>query len=131
MDRAEILERIWRQEEPTVFLSRRDFMASLDGWDIIPQMIDGELAGATITKGPEFHFISFGARKAVTRELAQACLQPILDKFGFVRTRTPREDTRQGRFNRLIGFDVEFSDEHYTYFRMARLRLHGRTACQS
>lgn len=130
MDRAELIEKIWSQTEPTVFISRREFFASLDDWDITPREIDGEIAGATLNRGPEFHFITFGRRKVFPASLIADCLGPIIERHGFVRTRTPKDDVRQSRFNLLIGFDVESSDEYFTTFRMERLNLHGGKQCQ-
>jgi len=124
------MEKIWLQTEPTVFLSRREFYASLDGWEITPREIDGEIIGATVRNGPHFHFITFGHRKVLPASLITACLQPIIDEYGFVQTRTPKDDVRQRRFNLLVGFDVQGSDEYYTYFRLERLNLHGGKPCQ-
>lgn len=130
MTRTEIMEKIWGQIADTTFIPRMDFMTSLESWDITPREIDGEVIGATMSRGPEFHFISFGHRKVFPAALIADCLQPIIDRFGFVRTRTPKGDVRQNRFNLLIGFDVESTDEYFTTFRMDRLNLHGGQPCQ-
>lgn len=132
MNRDETIDRIWREVEYTVFISRLEFVAGLVGWEILPKKLDGEIVGATLTNGPEFHFVVFGAKKPFTRALMIDCVQPILDKYGFVRTKTPKEDTRQRRFNVAVGFVIESTDEFFTYFRMERLKLHGGiTPCQS
>jgi hypothetical protein len=131
MGSAEIIELIWRQAEPSVFLSRREFIAGLEGWDVSAREIDGETVGATLVRGPEFHFVSFGAGRAFPPSLIADCLQPIIERHGFVRTRTPKEDARQRRFNVRIGFVVERDDEFYTYFRMERLNIHRAKSCLS
>lgn len=131
MDHAEILEKVWLNLEPIVFISRREFLESLDGWEVKPREIDGQIIGATLIRGPEFHFVTFGPQKTFTRSLMVNCLQPIIDKHGYVRTRTPKEDMRQRRFNLLVGFVVESADEFFTYFRMERLNLHGGKTCLS
>lgn len=131
MNTTEIVEQIWRQTEPTVFISRREFLAGLEGWEIVPREIDGEIIGATLTRGPEFHFVTFGFRKSFPAVLIEECLQPIIDQHGFVQTKTPKEDMRQRRFNLLIGFHAEGEDEFYTYFRMERLSLHRGKSCLS
>lgn len=130
MSAADVMEKIWLQAEPDVFISRREFMASLDGWDIVTREIDGEIAGATLTRGPEFHFVSFGMKKPVPPVLMISCLQPIIDRHGFVRTRTPKEDIRQRRFNIRIGFQVESEDEFFTTFRLEKLKLNKAHPCQ-
>ncbi len=131
MNTAEIMERIWRQMEPSVYISRREFMDGLEGWQITPREINGELIGATLVRGPEFHFVTFGARKMFSPALIVDCLQPIIERHGFVRTRTPKEDVRQCRFNLRIGFCAERDDEFYTYFRMEKLNLHKAPPCLS
>jgi hypothetical protein len=131
LNTPELVERIWRQVAPSTFLSRREFIDSLDGWDVTPRQVDGEIVGATMARGADFHFISFGSGRGFSPALISACLQPIIDQHGFVRTRTPKEDLRQQRFNIRIGFKRESEDEFYTYFRMERLRLHGEKTCLS
>lgn len=131
MNAVELIESIWQRVEPSVFISKHEFMVSLQEWDITPREIDGVIIGATMTHGPEFHFISFGVRKAFPATLISLCLQPIIDEHGFVITKTPKDDIRQHHFNLLIGFDVVTTDEHFTYFRMTQLKLHRGKSCQS
>jgi hypothetical protein len=129
MTAPDLMEKIWRQVEPSVFISRREFMAGLEGWDIAAREIDGEIVGATLVRGPEFHFVSFGARKTFASSLIADCLQPIIAEHGFVRTRTPKDDLRQRRFNERIGFRVESEDEYFTIFRAERINLHRAQPC--
>ena len=124
-----IIDRIWAQIEDKVFISRDDFVRSLDGWKIEPVEIDGKLAFAAMAKGTEFHFTSFGSAP-ISRRMISEFVQPIIDEHGFVTTTTPKDDDRQGRFNRLIGFSVESEDEFFVHYRAERLRL-GGNACPS
>lgn len=131
MDRDQVVSRIWDEIGETIYLSRREYVESLTGWDVIPKEIDGEIVGATLSNGPEFHFITFGSKKPFSRSFMTDCVQPIIDKYGFVRTKTPKDDTRQRRFNLAVGFVVESTDEYFTYFRMEKLKLHGEKRCLS
>lgn len=131
MNTPELVDAIWRQTEATTFISRQQFLDSLEGWEIASREIDGETIGATITRGPEFHFITFGKRKTFSAGLIASCLQPILDQHGFVVTRTPKDDMRQRHFNLLIGFEVQSEDEFYVYFRLQHLNLHRGQTCPS
>ena len=131
MNRSELIDAIWAEVGQKVFISKREFDASLDGWTLETKELDGTVIGATLVNGPEFHFVTFGPKRALTAALITSCLQPIIDAHGFVRTKTPREDDRQHHFNMLIGFEVESLDEFYTYFRMERLMLRGEKRCQS
>ena len=120
-----IIDRLWQQVENRVFISRSDFERNLDGWKIEPVELDGQVAGAILTCGPELHFASFGHGHPITRQMIHDYAQPIIDEYGYIRTKTPKDDERQGRLNKLIGFTVEREDEFFVYYRAERLRLRG------
>lgn len=119
--RGALLEALWRQDEPNIFLSHKQFIDSFDGWDVQPHEADGKLVGVTMTKGPEFHFATFGQKWGLRRADIRHYLLPILKAHGYVLTKTPKDDTRQARFNHLIGFRVVGSDEFYTHYRLEEL----------
>lgn len=113
-----MIDALWAQIEPTTFMTRGQFERGLDGWTIEAVEIDGELAFAALTHGPEFHFTSFGTGKPISMAMIRARLDPILARHGFVTTRTPKSERRQQRFNRLLGFKVTGSDEFFLHFRL-------------
>lgn len=118
---TEAIDALWAQIEPTVFISRAEFVASLADWDVEPVRIDGVLAFVTMTKGPEFHFAAFGTGAPISRGMIRARLDPIIARHGFVTTRTPREGAdRQHRFNRAFGFREIDGDEFFVNYRMDR-----------
>ena len=114
---------MWAQDEPTVFISKEQYLAMFDGCEIRPHEQDGEVVGATVVKGPEFHFATFGTKWKLTRADIRAYLQPLLDEFGYVLTKTPLEDNRQQRFNIIIGFKPVGEDEFYLHYRLENLCL--------
>ena len=111
-----IEDRLWALDEPNVYITKEQYMAALDGWKI-----EEHVAGAVLTKGPELHFKTFG-NVGITRADIRRYLQPLLDAYGYVITRTPKDDYRQQRFNRVIGFVDVGEDEFYTQFKMEHLR---------
>ncbi len=115
-----LLDRIWEQTEPTVFITREEFERGLERWDIEPVEVNGELAFAAFINGPEFHYATFGTGARITRTMIWSRLNPILDRHGFVTTRTPRGDVRQQRLNRALGFVETGADEFYVHFRLER-----------
>ena len=131
MNAVEVSDAIWKQVEPSVYISKREFFAALDGWTITPREIDGEVVGATMECGPEFHFITFKFKKSFPASLMIECVQPIIDKHGFVLTKTPKDDVRQRRFNVLVGFHAYSEDQYYIYYRLEKLQLHKAKTCQS
>jgi hypothetical protein len=112
-----VLDALWEQAEPQVFITREQFEHGLEGWTIEPVERDGELVGAFVTRGPELHFATF-KRIAVPLRLIRDHLEPIIARHGFVRTRTPKDAPRQQRFNELLGFVAEGEDEFFLFYRM-------------
>jgi hypothetical protein len=120
--RAEIIDLLWNIDEKVLYLSKTQYVDSLDGWRIAPHYEGGVMVGATITKGSEFHFATFGGQWKMTRADIRRYLRPLIDRYGYVTTKTPKEDTRQGRFNKILGFFVTGEDEFFTHYKLERLR---------
>jgi hypothetical protein len=116
----DVVEALWSQIEPAVFISREQFTRELEEWEIEPVEINGALAFAVLTKGPELHFASFGTGAPISLVMIKARIDPLLERYGFVTVRTPKNDVRQHRFNKRFGFKQIGSDEFFTYFRMDR-----------
>jgi len=92
--------------------------------------VDGVLVGAVLTKGPELHFATFGKKWRLTRADIRRYLEPILAEHGHVETKTPADDARQLRFNRLLGFEETGADEFYVHLTLTRLPFSKDTPCQ-
>lgn len=120
----DIVNALWGQIEPHVFITRDQFARELDNWTMRKIEIQGRPAFITLSKGPEFHFASLDAGHRVTMKMGRAWLTEILDEYGYVTTRTPKDDDRQHRFNRLVGFKAVGADEFFVHYRM------GAPACQ-
>lgn len=116
---GDLMDRIWAQLEPIVFITRAQFERGLEGWEIEPVEIEGELAFATFSKGPEFHFTSFDTGHLITREMIHTRLRVIIDRHGYATTRTPRDESpRQHRLNKRLGFHVESESEFFIHYRL-------------
>lgn len=120
MTDAAVIDALWAQIEPIAFITRDQFARGLDAWEVEPVEVDGELAFAALTQGPEFHFTTFGTGHPISLAMIRARLDPILARHGFVTTRTPKDEPRQHRFNRLIGFKVSGEDEHFIHYRLEK-----------
>lgn len=116
--RLEILDRLWAEAEPKVYISKEAFINNLDGWEIEPVYIKGDLSFVTLTKGPAFHFQSFSTRKAISPRMIADFLAKIIAKHGYATTKTPKEDGRQHRFNLRFGFYVTCEDEYDIHYRI-------------
>ena len=118
---TEVIDRLWGQIEPIVYITRGQFERVLTDWEIEPVAVNGELAFAALVKGPEFHFASFDTGAPITRGMIRSRLEPIMKRHGFVATRTPKTGAdRQHRFNRAFGFQVFGEDEFFTHYRLER-----------
>ena len=118
MERAEALDRIWEDVEPGVYITREQFDGALDDWTIQAFDVGGIPAYVTMVKGPEFHFAILAPLAVATRKIMSACLKPIFDAYGYVITRTPYDDTRQQKFNKMLGFHPIATDEFFIVYRL-------------
>jgi hypothetical protein len=50
--------------------------------------------------------------------LIRGWLAPLLERYGYATTRTPREELRQQRLNVLIGGRVTEESEFFVHFRL-------------
>ena len=120
--RAEIIDLLWGVDEKVLYLSKTQYVDSLNGWLIEPHYEGNIMVGATLTNGPEFHFATFGDQWKMTRADIRRYLCPLIEQHGYVATKTPKEDTRQSRFNKTLGFFVTGEDEFFTHYKLERLR---------
>jgi hypothetical protein len=126
MNTPEVTDLLWAQFVAQlgfgrlVFITREQFDRALDAWEIEPVEINGELAFATLTKGPEFHFASFETGRPISLAMIRERIEPLMERHGFVTTRTPKSEPRQHRFNRLFGFKATGEDEFFVHYRLER-----------
>lgn len=120
---------LWRKAELRLFITKEEFLRNLEGWDIEPIENDGEVIAITAVRGPEMHFETVGTGKPIPRRIVFEVLQKIIDKHGYALTKTPKEESRQQRFNALIGWKPVGEDLYDIHYRIERLRgsHHERT----
>lgn len=124
MSRDELLNLLWERAAPQVFVSKEQFLAGLDGWEIVGHEIGGELGWITCQNGPEFHFQSVGRTRLLPPRMIRDFLRSIIAQHGHALTRTPEIDRRQHRFNLAFGFKPVSQDEHgYTIYRIESLPM--------
>lgn len=127
MQRAAIIDRLW--EDCPLFLTRSEFERTLDGWDIEEVRDDNGMA-VVVSKGAEFHFQILDHGFQVTREHLRRWPGALIAKYGYAVTRTPKDDERQIRFNRRLGFEVVGEDDFDYTMRITHLRVKD-TTCPS
>ena len=115
---SELMDRIWEVVGPTMYLSREHWESCWDGWTIEGHELDGALAYATLINGPEFHFVVLREHNRGTPGIIRSHLKPLLERYGHVVTRTPKNETRQLRFNRAVGFRETGEDEFFLHLRL-------------
>jgi hypothetical protein len=115
-----IIDAMWRQTEPHVFITREQFERGLEGWTIEPVERAGVLVGAFVTRGPELHFCTFpdNGRVSFSLQLIREHVDPLIEQYGFIRTRTPRDEVGQQRFNERLGFVRTGEDEFFLHYRL-------------
>lgn len=100
MSRENLLHRLWA--DSPLFLPFEDFARSMEGWSIEPVEQGGRTIGVFTVKGAEIHFQKFDDTPAAKAHLVR--LAEVIREHGHAITRTPKEDERQLRFNRRLGF---------------------------
>jgi hypothetical protein len=128
MERAQIIDRLW--EESPLFLTREQFEQTLLGWKL--EVVHGPsgVAGVVVSKGAEFHFSKWDASFPIGRDILRRWPGELIAKYGYALTRTPKEDTRQRRFNERLGFEAVGEDQFDIHYRITRLRV-KETSCRS
>lgn len=118
-----LIDRIWQQVEPNVFIEREQFLDDILQYDqavLFPPQ--GPPAFVFLAKGPEFHFISLGTKRPMTMKFIRETLTAFIKKHGFARTRTPKTDLRQQRFNEKLGFAKTHEDEYDIFYRIDEVK---------
>ncbi len=95
-----------------------EFAMSVEGWDVRPAFRNGKMVAVLKFQGPEFHFHSFGNYSFTRQDMRDEIFQPLWDQFGYARTRTPKTDTRQQRFNERFGFYRIGEDDHDIHYQI-------------
>jgi hypothetical protein len=97
-----------------------DLARILAGWEVLPYHQDGELVGAAMMKGSEFHCITTPAFK-LRRKAMREFLEPLFMRHGMLTTRVHHNDIANQRFNAAFGFRRTWSDDQFHYYMMADL----------
>ena len=87
-------------------MSFEDFAKAVQGFEVVPQLVDGKVCGAALINGPEIHFCimpwAFG--RWVTKKTFRL-LNSIIDKHGEVITHANTDDGK--RFVESFGAALE------------------------
>lgn len=120
----EVIDALWAQLEPDVYITREQFEREAATWVITPYRTDdGRLAFVTTSKGPEFHFSTFNTGMSTTMRIARLWLAPLIERYGYVSTHVPIDDARMHRFCRTFGFKAEAANsEFFTPYRLDHLK---------
>lgn len=122
IERADLIELLWKKAEPMFFAAKDDFVRGLNDWEIYPIVEDGYILLIVGTQGPFMHFETMESGRPITRRIVRLVLEPLIEKFGHAVTKTPKEEIRQRRFNELIGFVMVGEDEYDIHYRIERVR---------
>lgn len=120
--RAYLVDRLWEKAEPLFFATKDEFINGLSDWDIYPVMADSKILLIVATNGPHMHFETMSTGRPITRRIVRQVLEPLIEKYGYAVTKTPKTEMRQRRFNELIGFVMVGEDEYDIHYRIERVR---------
>lgn len=97
-----------------------DLAEILSQWEILPYYQDGELVGAAMVRGSEFHCMTLPTFK-LRRQAMRAFLEPLFNRRGMLTTRVHHNDTANQRFNAAFGFKRTWSDDQFHYYILTEL----------
>jgi hypothetical protein len=99
----------------------------LDGYEMIPFVLDGEHAGTMLKKNAEVHFAMFRKfrKKAgvITRRTIREFLQPIFEREGFLVTKLA--DGEPDDFTLRMGFEEIGRTVSHRIFMLTRIKPLG------
>ena len=122
LSREMMVELLWKKAEETVFVTRDEFITAMDPWEFYPVYSGKSLLAIVGEAGPHIHFEIVAPGRSISRKIVRDVLQRVIDKNGFAVTKTPKQETRQRRFNELIGFEMVGEDEYDIHYRITRVR---------
>ena len=96
--------------------------AQRNGWEAVPYHLGSDLAAVGLLSGTEIHFkVMDGFRHRITRNRTREFLAPLMERHGYLTTRTPLGDAVSRKFIERLGFFDTWSDDTYTYFLLTAL----------
>ncbi len=122
VSRDALIDILWIKAEPMVFIPKEDFSKNLSDWSLYPIVEEDEIIAVVGEKGPHMHFETTGSGKPISRRVVRTVLRGLINKHGFAVTKTPKEETRQRRFNEMIGFKMVGEDEYDIHYRIEQIR---------
>ena len=96
-----------------------------DDWVCEVAQRDGQDVAVVVTKGTEIHFVSLGG-PAMTRRNTLQFLKPIFERWNFVTTRVPIQETDH-KLRHVLGFEETWRDENFTFWMLTELPFQRRT----
>lgn len=128
---TDLVDLMYAHKSDLLFVTPVQYRAALEGWTLEPLYIEGDLAFVLVSKGPEFHYVSFETGHRLPLKLfANRCMQ-LHRRHGYFETRTPKEDRKQQHFNERVGMKRIGEDAYDFHYRLTDVPAHlVRLACQ-
>lgn len=119
MSRDDLIDQLYAQVRMYVPISRKAYAKSLDNWDIVPVMIDGEQIGVRVMNGHEVHhqLDRRAAKRHARRIIAQYVAEPLA-RLGYLISRT---DDAGMPFLQRMGFYATGREGAITTMRLDKL----------
>lgn len=121
MERDDLIDQLYAQVRMYLPMSRAAYGKSLDGWEIVPVMIDAQQIGVRVMQGHEVHhqLDRRAARRHARRIIAQYVAEPLA-RLGYLISRT---DDAGMPFLQRMGFYATGRDGAITTMRLDQLKI--------
>ncbi len=108
------------------------FAINLGEWELIPIMVNLEIAGTLAEKDGEIHMAiepEYRKKSTYWRTGLKMLIKPLIDKYGFVTTKVDSDDHAAHKFVRKLGFKEYCSLGNVAIYVMSQIK-HGSKVCQ-
>lgn len=93
------------------------------GWELVPLWRKGVVVGMAILNGTEIHFAVAPTHRhlAIQRHRAREFLLPLMERRGYLTTRSDQSDEAARRFLTRMGFKHTWNDGQFDHYMLSEL----------
>lgn len=122
-DRSRALDALIEAVRERVKIGLRDFIESINGFELVA-LVDGEeTVGSVLTKGNEVHIAirTSYRRRWYSRRLKRTILGALIRDYGCAVTSVMKDNPRGIQFVEALGFQRAFEDRSKIHYKLERL----------
>jgi hypothetical protein len=97
------LSMVYESVKHRLTVGLEQYVEAVKDWDVIPLEQDGQVIGGVLVKENEMH-VGYGVKpKGTVRAHMRAILEPVIDQYGFIKTKVSIENVSGLEFCYRLG----------------------------